>query len=229
MEIDIIALITTSFGAIWGIYKYFDEKKKRKKDEKIKDLQIEKLELENQGLKKENNSYEIKENTLERLMAISSLNGMEKAVYNLFKKTKANRFLILYAKNGQDDFKVVTVFFSANQEESTNINALATYRNLNIEDDPQYRPMLKDVKRYGEVHLTTKTLPNCMLKDFYTAEKVNYSIVRILAKKEIDKNNNVLIYSSIATHSEEDFTSLERTFIKALYESTIIPIINDIL
>jgi len=122
--------------------------------------------------------------------------------------------------NGQTDFRVISVIFEQHKNKKWKVNAIIRYRDVEI--DNQFRQTLKDSERYGCVDFNVSTMKPQLLKDFYIIEKVKHSKFRFLHRQSIDTKNDVVIYSSIATHEDEPFTHIEETIIKTEYEGSII-------
>lgn len=224
----LLGLITVLFTA--GFFRSRSERKREKNQREEEDekrrLEIEQLKLENEKLKSEKEETEIKLNFLNRIMDLEFINKISESVNRIFDKTKAERFLILVAKNGKEEFRIVSVVFEAHKKAEFRINAIARYRNVHI--DNEYRNMLKEAERYGVVQLETSKMPDSLLKDFYEMEGVTFSKVRFLARKPIDDNNDFLVYSSISTHEKTDFTKRGLTYIKTEFEGVIMPCIDKI-
>lgn len=191
-----------------------------KNQNKVNQLTIQKLERELQ-------ETNIKLNFIDRIMDLEFINQIGEAVNEMFENTKADRFLILVAKNGKTDFNVVNVVFEQHKRTEYRINAIARYRNVHV--DNAYREMLKEVELKGVVQMETATMPKGVLRTFYEMENVTFSKVRHLARKPIDDGNDFLVYSSVSTHEKEDFTPHELMFTKTIFEGIIIPGIDKML
>jgi mannitol-specific phosphotransferase system IIBC component len=200
---------------------------KYKSDKKKIDLEIENLQLENRKLKNENNDVKVKLQFLDRVLDLPFINDLSNAVDKIFEETKADRFLVLIAKNGKEDFNIVNVVFEQHKDKNYRINAIARYRNVHI--DHPYKQMLKETEFRGVVELETATMPRCILKSFYENEGITHSKVRHLARKPIDNDNDFLVYSSLSTHDKDKFTPNELAMIKTQYEGTIMPALQKVI
>lgn len=222
----ILGLVTVLFTA--GFFKSRSarkrEKKQRDEEDEKRRLEIENLQLENNQLKNEKKETEQKLDFINRILDLEFINQIGESVNRMFAQTKADRFLILVARNGKVDFNIVSVVFEQHKKTEFRINAIARYRNVHI--DNSYRIMLKDAERYGMVQIETAKMPDSVLKDFYEMEGITFSKVRFLARKPIDNDNDFLVYSSLSTHEKTDFTKREKAYIKTQYEGTIFPCIN---
>jgi hypothetical protein len=60
-----------------------------------------------------------------------------------------------------------------------------------------------------------------MLKTIYQSreEEIKYSTVKFLKRIEVDKNNDIIVYSSIATSHDEDLTNEEHLIIKYNFDA----------
>lgn len=182
--------------------------------------------LEKDMLKKEKEETQIKLDFLNRIMDFEFINEISESVARMFEKTKADRFLILVAKNGKVDFNIVSVVFEQHKKLEYRINAIARYRNVHIDND--YRQLLKEAEKNGVVRLEVEKMHDSVLRDFYLNEGVKFSKIRFLARKPIDNDNDFLVYSSISTHESKDFTKNELVEIKTQYEGTILRAIEKV-
>lgn len=179
------------------------------------------------GIEKAGKDNVIKLAVLDSIMDLTYVNSIKNAVDRMFDATIADRFLILMAINGKDNFNSVSVIFEQHKNRKLAINATARYRNVDI--DSMYRDMLKQAEREGMVTLETSKMEPCLLRDFYEYEKVSHAKVRHLLRKSVDEDNDVLIYSTLATHIDRPFSRLELSFIKTQYEGSIIPDLVNVL
>lgn len=175
----------------------------------------------------ENRKNELKIDFFNRAMDLTSINPIINAVDRIFEGTKADRFLILIAINGKDNFNIVSVIFEQHKEDKYKVNAIGTYRNIGIDD--AYRDMLKGSEFSESVDLETKTMRDGILREFYQMEGVKFSKIKFLSRQKIDDENDFVVYSSIATHTDNNFSRRENTIIKTNYENTIIPQINKVV
>lgn len=194
-----------------------------------KDMQKLRLDYEKQinAHVKEKKEHKIKADVLDKLLDFASFNQIKSAVDQIFENTRADRFLILIAINGKTDFKIVSVIFEQHKKTEYDVSAIARYRHLEVDRD--YRDMLKQAERDGVVHYETSKMHDCLLKQIYLFEKVKFSDVRHIARVPVDDDNDVLLYSSLATHNDKGFTSQGRTFAKITYDSIIKETILEVL
>lgn len=183
--------------------------------------ELEEIKARNIQLSAAKSEADIKLSFFNQIIDFTSINIISNAVNRMFSKTKADRFLIMIAVNGKSDFNIISVVFEQHKLENYRINAIARYHNITI--DLQYKQLLKETETKEIISLATGKMPESLLKDFYINENVQYSLLRKLVRKPIDKDNDFLVYSSISTHENRDFTRLEKSFIKTQYEGTIIP------
>ena len=72
-------------------------------------------------------------------------------------------------------------------------------------------------------------MPDQILKDFYTLEKIKHSQMHFLNRKKIDDVNDVIVFSTVSTHSSIPFTKLDNAVIKTEYEGSIQHIVQEYL
>lgn len=220
MEVILPSLFTALTALILGYLLHKREVGKHR-------LEIEKYRNEIDLKNKEQLQDRIKLDFFNRAMDLSRINPIIEGVDKVFENTIADRFLILIAINGKTDFNVVNVIFEQHKPSVHKVNAIGTYRNVNI--DELYRQMLKRTEAEGVVELNVEQMSPSILKDFYEIEGVKHSKIRFLGRESIDEDNDFLIYSSLATHEDFPFSNLDKAYIKTVYEGTIIPNITEIV
>ena len=210
MENIIIAGMGSAVTLLLGLLVHYREIKKltKSKNEEIKE-------------------HQLKADVLDRVLDFASFNEIKTAVDELFKTTRADRFLILIAINGKVDFNMVSVIFEQHKIGKYQINAIARYKTLNI--DPAYKKMLKEAELYGIVETVTSELPPSLLKDIYEIEDISASHVRHLSRIHVDESNDVLVYSSLATHDKRGFTHIDKVRADLVYNSIIRPALENVL
>lgn len=189
--------------------------------------EMSKKDKEIQKHKNEKEDHKIKAEVLDRILDFTAFNLLKEAVDELFRTTRGDRFLILIAINGKEDFNVVSVIFEQHKNSDYKVNAIARYRNLGI--DAPYRNMLKEAEALGSVSLDINNMKDSLLKDIYKIESIQYSDIRHLLRIHVDDRNDILVYSSLATHDERGFTKLGRTRADLIYNSSIKKILKDVL
>ena len=221
----VIALIGSALTALM----WLKDRQKRKAELERINLENEKLQIEIARLHEEKADISVKLSFIDRIMDIPFFNELAHSINRIFKATKADRFLILIAKNGSKEFNLVTVVFEQHKNDEYKINAIRRYRNVDISEDMHYKQMLRNAERKGVQELDTSTMPNCLLKQFYLEEKVTHSKVRFLLRKPIDAKNDFVVFSSLATHNPVPFSIREKVFVKTEYEGTIIPALKEVV
>jgi len=234
MNIELLNKAFTVIGYITPIiigldlFKKKYDKRKEKQDEELRLLEIDLLKKEIESLEKKHSEVIIKLDFLDRIFDLPFFNELSNSVQRIFNFTKADRFLILIAKNGKDSFNIINVVFEQHNSNKYKINAINRYKNIEIDED--YRDILYKAERVGIVNLKTESMSeSSLLKSFYEIEGVTFSRIKFLARKPIDDDNDFLIYSSLATHTSFDFTKIEDAFIKTQYEGTIKPSLEKVL
>lgn len=177
--------------------------------------------------KRERDDHKIKADVLDKVLDFASFNAIKEGVDELFEQTRADRFLILIAINGCEDFNMISVIFEQHKDSQYKVSAIARYKSLSIDTD--YRNMLKLSEKYGKIELETEKMPPCLLKDIYQIESVTHSDVRHLVRVKIDDKNDVLVYSSLATHHKMGFTKMGRRRAEIIYDSVIRVTIKNVL
>jgi hypothetical protein len=215
LETPIIVAIITGIVAITVSVIAFIREVRMKKLQ----AQIEEERLQSREREEEAEERSLKLGALDRLLDFQSFNEIRDSVDRMFASTKADRFMIIIAMNGQTDFRVVSVIFEQHQNRKYKVNAIIRYRDVEIDDN--FRQNLKRVEVEGSLTFDVKTMKPQLLKDFYVIEKVKHAKLRFLHRQSLDDRNDVVVYSSIATHEDEPFTHIEETIIKTEYEGSI--------
>jgi hypothetical protein len=137
----------------------------------------------------------------------------QKKIKEIFKKTRAERFLILYAINGKTSFNTVTVCYEMGFDNKI-VWASEMYDKFEI-DNP-YRSMLKRVEFDHSIILDVAKMEECFLKTVYQSqdEQICHSIICFISRIKINENDDLLIYMSIATKSIDCFEKNELITIK---------------
>lgn len=134
---------------------------------------------------------------------------MDEKVTDIFKQTKASRFLILFAINGKEDFNTATVAYE-HTKDSRSQGAIRRYVRLPI--DMHYKLILKETERYGVIDISVDELPkDSLLYKIYTSkeEQVKYSRLKFISRLHIDDDNDLILYASIGTHEDKPFNDEE--------------------
>lgn len=216
----IVALIGAASVIIAAIIAY-------RKDTKIKRLQLDNDDL-NESIHQKNiiiKDREFKISTSDKILNFQAFNIIKDSVDRIFAQTKADQFLIMIAVNGIRDFRMISVIFEQHKFSQYKVNAIIRYRDVEIDDE--YRKLLRDVEYKGAVDIITDEMEPQLLKDFYTIENVKHSKMRFLHRHHMDEENDIVIYSSVATHKHEPWTHIENAIIKMEYEGSIIHTIKD--
>lgn len=174
---------------------------------------VKKLELKNDNAQKQVSRLKAELTCINVLFEYKLIALINTTVEHIFKETKAERFIILFALNGKTDFNFVSVCYEKTKTEKT---SGAMYRYVRIEIDDHYRQMLKFVEQDKQVYLDVEHMQECLLKNIYQSivEGVTFSGVHFIARHSIDQNNDSLVYCSVATTDKEDFTRSEKTTLK---------------
>ena len=221
MDSEIIGLLIGSIGTlIIGFIKHKQDKKKT-------GLEIENLELENAKLKKDNEVKLEKLSFYDDFIKLVFYNSINDAAQDIFDKTKADRFLILIARNGKTDFNYVDVVLEFHKDSKKDLEAVKVYKNVKL--DYQYKEMLKKSEYYGFVDLDTLKMESQILKHYYQYEKVNFSRIKSALRMPIDNDNDFLVFTSYATHSETNFTEQGLAIIDMIHDSIIKPSLKSLL
>jgi len=234
--IAIIAAAVPAGALIFSVYKYNVERKSRiRKEEELVDAE-KRLEEKRQELdsREKELSAERDKNTelmsninfVERLLDLRSFSLIRDAVQEIFEATHADRFLMLVAPEKVGMVSHVTVIFEQHKGVGM-VSAIARYRNLAIDD--HYRDMLALSEKYGNVHMRVKEMPESLLKNIYLSEKIERSKVRFILRKKVSDKTDILVFSSTASHKDQEFSPEHQLVIQTIYDSTIIPRMKQIM
>jgi hypothetical protein len=142
-------------------------------------------------------------------LTLNKFNILKDTIEELFAKTKVDRFLILVAKNGKEDFKFATAIYEQhadNDKVKLSFGAVGKYVDFQFDDN--YRQILKEAEIKGLYRFDVDKEPDSDLKNIYISEGVNYSTIYFLKRiKNYDgEDNDCILYSSFATHDTEAFS-----------------------
>lgn len=181
-------------------------------------IKVKKLELSNDNSKKQVAKLKAELTCINVLFEYNLIALINKTVDEIFNTTKAERFIILFALNGKVDFNFVSVCY---EKTKTSKTSGAIYRYVRLEIDNHYRQMLKYVEHDKQVYLDVEHMEDCLLKNIYQSivEGVTYSGVHFINRSRIDDDNDVLVYCSVATTNENDFTKHEKVAIKVALDN----------
>ena len=193
----IVALISgVSLLLVAYINKYHERKLKEK-------------EWEKESLKTDLKKIKIELDTLTLFFSCDFYSFLDIQIQDLFKHTKASRFLLLFAINGKIDFNTATAAYEYTKTEQS---AGATQKYVRLPLDAHYRDILKIVEKYKYFDINTEKLPkDSLLKQIYTSskEQIKHSRVMFLKSYHVDKENDLILYASVGTHNKEKFTEDE--------------------
>lgn len=171
--------------------------------------------IKSKVIEKENKELKKNFNALDILFDFSVFNKIVYQVNELFATTKADRYLTLYATNGKTDFRFVTSMFEHHKNnEYLKLSAGAVNKYVKLQFDAHYLNLIKEAEHVGPVFLEVIEMPECDLKNIYISEKILHSCVMFLNRIQIDNDNDLILFCSIATHSPEHFTPTEITIFK---------------
>lgn len=180
-------------------------------------VRLKALEKERKSLTSENVKLKNELSSLSLLFDVELFHIIKEQVFAMFEETKADRFLIMFAVNGKREFNYVSVAYEQTRTYQ-NKGAISRYVRLNI--DEHYQHLLKDVERSGSVTLEVQDMPDCLLKALYESEKpaVKHSIIKFLTRIAIDEENDLVVYTSMATFSDEPYTVHEKAVMRSLHD-----------
>ena len=181
-------------------------------------IKVKKLELKNETSQKQVSRLKAELTCINVLFEYKLIALLNTTVEHIFQETKAERFIILFAINGKTDFNFVSVCYEKTKSDK---GSGAMYRYVRVAIDDHYRQMLKYVEKDKQVYLDVEHMPDCLLKNIYQSivEGVTYSGIHFIARHNIDQDNDSLVYCSIATTNNEDFTRGEKTSIKVAMDN----------
>jgi hypothetical protein len=117
-----------------------------------------------------------------------------------------DRVLMIRTINGVEKPRYVNVVFG--HQTHKNFDPTERYKKVPVFNDAHYQKMLANVQKGITVELTTETMEQGLLLDFYRNEGVRFSSVFQFDKKEVGEGQIEIWYMSISTYSE--FTETDR-------------------
>lgn len=138
------------------------------------------------------------------------------AVEEMFSRTKADRFLILFAFNGKDHLRFASAIYEQNSEGNAHlsIGAISKYVHFDIDDD--YRAILKKAEVDGTVTFDVSKMKQGLLRDILESEGIRH--VKVLHIRRFEDfagdDKDLLVYCTVATHVDEPYTKAESTYLR---------------
>lgn len=167
-----------------------------------------------------------------RIMTLRNSVEIKEAVDEIYKHTKATRFLILIAVNGKHDLNSVSCIWYHYRNQEDDVNPAKSYSNVDITEDVFYKGMLKHIAKYQHdfFNINVLKMPQSVLKDIYYEEQITHSKVGFLSRAKIDDENDMLTFFSCSTDADDDngFTQREKNKIKLIVNGTIKPSMEQI-
>lgn len=146
--------------------------------------------------------------TIENLKSFKQISQINSEVLECFARTSAERFLILLFEKEKNNNYVTAVYeLHKYNETATNMVYGLVNKYIKLKLDSEYENMIREIREKGIKKYSTSSMPDGMLKKFYTYENVYHSNIYFLFEFT---NGNVLFYS-IAKHKDEPFTINEET------------------
>jgi hypothetical protein len=143
--------------------------------------------------------------SLNLLQSFDIWDSLKTAVEEVFEKTFADRF-ILFIIDGDNYLWVSAVWDEHNPvHPNVKLSVGARSRYEKIDTDEHYKSLIKELQVRGEIKLTTKSMPEGLLKRIYIGEKVEYSNLYFVYNYDNNKKNKRVLYYSIATHENIPF------------------------
>ena len=164
------------------------------------------------------------------MITLKAFSEISEHVLEVFKQTKADMYLILCAHNGKEHLRFASAIYEQidDEKKDAKLSFGAVSKYVNFEFDDYYRKMLKEVEVEGSIELDVTTMPDCDLKYIYENERVSHSNVYFINRiKDYDgKGNDLLIYSTFATHNKEGFSDGELIRIRTAINNVKITLKN---
>ena len=150
-----------------------------------------------------------------QIMQLKKLTIVEESIKRIFEHTKATRFLILVGANGKHEMNDISVILARNKINEI-INQKELYKHIKVDKD--YRERLKRVEKNGDEWLDVMEMSRGLLKSIYYKEEVSFSVVKFISRNPIDKDNDSIVYCSIATDDMDDFTDYDKVILNKEFE-----------
>lgn len=129
-------------------------------------------------------------------------NEIERQVSDLFRDTKADRFMILLARNGKDKPTRTTAIYQTRDGGQRDYE----YKDFPLDDD--YRQRLHLTEYSGPHLIDVSALPDSFIKSVYVNESVGHGVWWPIAREDYS-GYSVIVYASIATQDKEPFNQNE--------------------
>lgn len=151
---------------------------------------------------------------IDYILDFDVFNRLVSTINDIFENTTIDRFLIFYGTNGVQPINTVSVVFQM-ESSQWRIDALTKYKELTV--DQHYKEMLGFIEKNEMILLHADTMEECLLRDLYAAEGVKHSIVKFLSRKHLTPTQDLVLYCSLASHSDAEIKPCEISYIKAKF------------
>jgi hypothetical protein len=153
------------------------------------------------------------------LLDLQTFNKINNGIADIFAATKATRFLIMIAENGQVKPNNVSVIFQSvkhggDLKNKIIINSLSQYHRIKV--DKFYSEILDILEKEESYSFIVSEEPDQDLKGFYAAEGVKHSVLRWIDRRPKDDKNDILFFAAVSTH-DGIYTAEEMSIIKACF------------
>lgn len=149
-----------------------------------------------------------------QIMGLKNANQINACIDRVFKNTKVTRFLILVGINGKEAMQHVSVILPRTKDVVV-VNPIV-YQNLPTDKD--YIKRLKRLEKEGEIVIDVFEMPRGMLKSIYYKEMISHSILKFIARTNIDEGNDAFAFASIATDTENPISEFDKIIINKEFE-----------
>lgn len=149
-------------------------------------------------------------------LELKKFSMLRDAVDEMFQRTKADRFLIMFAFNGREHMRFASAIYEQNSEGRAHVSIGAVSKYVHVDIDDDYRGILKKAEVDGTVAYEVGRMRTGLLKDILESEGVKHVKISHIKRYEdfAGEGKDLLVYCSVGTHSDEPYTKAEKTYIR---------------
>lgn len=184
-----------------------------------------KKELKEQNIKLIDNVYQTKVAKLKELYDLQHFSLLTRAVRQLFKATKIDRFTVMFVMNGKVDFNYLTVLFDKDAN-NPDIGGVSPYAKFDV--DAVYKKMLKEMEFQKFYWATVGAGKMGDIETYLALENIKCIGWMYTKRIPLDEFNDIVVYCSMST-IEKGMNNQDKAKARLFYQGKILPELLEIL
>tara|TARA_R110000772_G_scaffold1095_1_gene3849 strand:- start:2618 stop:3265 length:648 start_codon:yes stop_codon:yes gene_type:complete len=155
-------------------------------------------------VKEENKELKKKFNSSSFVIDLFQLNSIREIVDVVFESTHIDRFLVLSAMNGKDEFAFVSALYEQHEQSPQGkLSMGATSKYIDLKTDDTYKKMVKSIELFEPMVAQVSRMPEGMLKHIYLSEEIKHTMLIFSHRQRLDADNDRVFFMSFASHEDK--------------------------